>query len=149
MTTWCFNIQKKKQLCTRIANRDNCNFWTTKYLLNTLFCNFPSKEQNCVLQCNIFDDLISTMKKFPMRCTQSPCLHSYHFAPGICLSIIGPYYMNIQWLYCRMKLKIFFGHINITVSKCFFNDNDLFLKKINNSISRLYYNNKPIQVEKI
>ena len=64
------------------------NFCTTKYLIITLFYSFPSKEQNCVL---------STMKKktFPMLCTQSPCVHSYHFASGMCLSIIGPYYMNI------------------------------------------------------
>ena len=74
-----------------------------KYLIITLFYNFPSKEQNRVLQCNIFDDLISTMKKktktkttFPMLYTQPFCVHSYHFAPGMCLSIIGPYYMNIH-----------------------------------------------------
>ena len=120
----------KKQLCTRIANHNNYNFWTTKYLIITLFYSFPSKEQNCVL---------STMKKtFPMLCTQSPGVHSYHFAPGMCLSIIGPYYMNIYWMYCRMtKLKIFFGHVNITVSKCFFNNNSFFLKKINNCISHV------------
>ena len=100
----------------------NHNNIITKYLIITLLYSFPSKEQNCVL---------STMKKknktFPMLCTQSPCVHSYHFAPGMCLSIIGPYYMNIHWMYCRMtKLKIFFGLINITVSKCFFNNNSFF-----------------------
>ena len=77
-------------------------------------------------------------KTFLMLCTQSPCVHSYHFAPGMCLSIIGPYYMNIHWMYCRMtKLKNVFGHINITVSKCFFNNNSFFLKKINNCISHV------------
>ena len=44
----------KKELCTRIANHNNYNFWTTKYFIITLFYSFPSKEQNCVL---------STMKK--------------------------------------------------------------------------------------
>ena len=44
----------KKQLFTRIANHNNYNFWTTKYLIITLFYSFTSKEQNCVL---------STMKK--------------------------------------------------------------------------------------
>ena len=39
----------KKQLCTRIANHNNYNFWTTKYLIITLFYSFPSKEQSCVL----------------------------------------------------------------------------------------------------
>ena len=77
-------------------------------------------------------------KTFPMLCTLSPCVHSYHFAPGMCLSIIGPYYMNIHWMYCRMtKLKNVFSHINITVSKCFFNNNSCFFKKINHCISHV------------
>ena len=49
----------RKQLCTRIANLNNYNFGTTKYLIITLCYSFPSKEQNRVL---------STMKKKHFLC---------------------------------------------------------------------------------
>ena len=115
---------KKTVMYQNCKSQQYYNFWTTKYLIITLFYSFPSKEQNCVL---------STMKKkktFPMLCTQSPCVHSYHFAPGMCLSIIAPYYMNIHWMYCTMtKWKKIFGHINITGSKYFFINNSFFLQK--------------------
>ena len=115
------SISEKTVMNQNCKSQQYYNFWTTIYLIITLFYSFPSKQQNCVL---------STMKKtFPMLCTQSPCVHSYHFTPGMCLLITGPYYMNIHWMYCKMtKLKHFFGHINITVSKCFFNNNSLFSK---------------------
>ena len=35
------------------------------------------------------------------------------------------------------KKKMFFGNINIRVSKCFFNNNSLFFEKISNSISHV------------
>ena len=87
------SISEKTVVYQNCKSQQYYNFCTTKYLIIILFYSFPSKEQNSVL---------STMKKtFPMLCTQSPCVHSYHFASGMCLSIIGPYYMNIHWMYCR------------------------------------------------
>ena len=45
---------KKTVMYQNCKSQQYYNFWTTKYLIITLFYSFPSKEQNCVL---------STMKK--------------------------------------------------------------------------------------
>ena len=104
---------KKNQLCTRIVNHNDYNFWTTKYLIMTLFYWKISLLENCVVQCNIFNDLIFTMKSaFPMLCAHSPSVHSY----------------NVY--------IILFSKINIPVSQCFFNNSSLFLKSVN-SISHV------------
>ena len=65
------------------------NFCTTKYLITTLFYSFSSKEQNFVTPYH--EEKIISYALHP-----DPCVHSYHFAPGLCLSKIGPYYMIIH-----------------------------------------------------
>ena len=75
----------------------------------------------------VFNDLIYHEKSIsyalcPLpRCPILPLLHQ------ACFSIIGPFYMNIYWMYRRMtKYKNIFGNINKTVSKCFLNNDSLF-----------------------
>ena len=55
-TSWQHNasISEKTVMYQNCKSQQYYNFWTTKYLIITLFYSFPSKEQNCVL---------STMKK--------------------------------------------------------------------------------------
>ena len=130
ITERCFSCQNKS-VCQKLAR--SCKKWKSAKIRYMPFLHEGLQLLHYFIVSLQKSKTVYSLpwkKTFPLLCTQSPCVHSYHFTPGMCLSIIGPYYMNIHWMYCRMtKLKKnFFGHINITVSKCFFNNNSLFSK---------------------
>ena len=107
---------KKNQLCTRIVNHNNSNN-------------------------KVVNDLIYHAKRVPMLCAHSPSVHSHHFyiwhVSFDHWAFLYKYLLDVHCTIEWQSIKIFYGNINIPVSKCFLNNKSLFFKKIDNSISHV------------